>query len=228
MRNTFLFLILAFTALTSNASKVQGFSDNEDITVELSKNNYNRVFVANDTIVKTHFPKDTLRVQSDDNSVYLDLVSTEPFTVFFTTEAGHHFSLTVKPIDGLGQTIQLLPKTATVKAHQFEEKTPRDETVTKVIQAMMNNQTPLGYGVKSVFSSYRPFNKELTFKVSKQFIGQAYAGEIMTIYNRSNKPVTLDESWFKDNGTRAVAFSQNIIAPKGTQQIYVVKEQHHA
>jgi conjugal transfer pilus assembly protein TraK len=228
MRKAFLFLILVGMALTSNATKVQGFSDNEDITVELSKNNYNRIFVANDTIVKTHFPENTLRVQNDDNSVYVDLLSTEPFTVFFTTEAGHHFSLTVKPIDALGQTIQLLPKTATAKARQFEAKTPRDETITKVIQAMMNNQTPLGYGVKSTFSSYRPLNKELTFKISKQFVGEAYTGEVMTVYNRSNKPVSLDESWFKDSGTRAVALSQKIIAPKGTQQIYVVKEQSHA
>lgn len=229
MRKAFLVGLLACMALHVNATNVQRFADNDNLVIELSKTNYNRLFVADDLILKTHFPDQTLNIKNDpDGSVYIDLLSAEPFTVFVSTKAGHNFSLTVKPIDSLGQTVQFVPKTPTVKAALFEKKKPVDKTVTQLIQAMMNNHIPQGYGVKSQFTSYRNLNKELAFKLSKQFVGSAYVGDVMTIYNRSNKPITLDESWFKSSDTRAIALSKPAIAPKSYETIFVVKEVAHA
>jgi type-F conjugative transfer system secretin TraK len=229
MAKPFILLFLLGSLITANATTVRNFTDNETLTVELSKTNYNRLLVPDDKIHKVRCPEKTLAIDyAVDGSVYIDLLVTEPLTVFVTTKTGHNFSMTVKPVESLGQTIQFVPKTPTKQARHFEKKTPQDETVTKLIQAMMNNQTPQGYGVKSVFSSYRPVNKELTYKVTKQFIGEAYQGEILTIYNRTHKPVTLDESLFKNNDTRAFAVSQPIIAPKGSETIYLVKETGHA
>ncbi len=229
MRNAWNILFLLFVVLKTNAAVIQNFSDNDTITVELSSTNYNRLFVANDIISKVRVPEGTLVVEYDpEGSVYLDLLKTEPLTVFISTKGGHNVTMTIKPVESLGHTVQLTPKTATVQAREFEKKAPKEETVTKLIQAMMNNQMPIGYGVKSVFSSYRSFNKDLTFKVSKQFVGDAYLGEVLTIYNRSKTPVKLDEAWFKGEDTRAIALSKQIIAPKGSETIYVVKEATHA
>lgn len=229
MRKAVLVLMLFSVAFTSYAAKVQQFADNQNIEVQLSKLNYNRLFVANDVINKAHFSKDALSIEYEvDGSVFIDLLIAEPFTVFFSTEHGHHFSVTVNPIDELGQTVELIPNTPSVKAQKFEKKTAYEETVTKLIQAMMNNQIPAGYGVKSAFSMYKSFNQDLSLKVGKQYMGDAYVGEVVTIYNRSKVPVKLDEAWFKTKDTRAIALSQPIVAPKNSATLYVVKERAHA
>ena len=210
MRKAVLVLMLFSVAFTSYAAKVQQFADNQNIEVQLSKLNYNRLFVANDVIKKAHFSKDALSIEYEaDGSVFIDLLIAEPFTVFFSTEHGHHFSVTVNPIDELGQTVELIPNTPSVKAQKFEKKTAYEETVTKLIQAMMNNQIPAGYG-------------------GKQYMGDAYVGEVVTIYNRSKVPVKLDEAWFKTKDTRAIALSQSILAPKNSATLYMVKERAHA
>lgn len=229
MHKLFLGLTLLGSVLVTHAAHVQAFSDNENITVELSKLNYNRLFIPNDSIKKAHFAKDDLNIEYEaDGSVFVDLLKAEPFTVFFSTKHGHHFSVTVKPIEALGQTVQLMPKTATVTAHQFEKKSVYEETVTRLIQSMMNQQTPPGYGIKSVSSSYRAFNKELSVQTSKQYIGKAYLGDVITVYNRSKVPVKLDESWFKSPDTKAIALSNPIVAPKQKETLFVVREKTHA
>lgn len=227
MRNIFLYTLGLSVALGVNAA-TQSFSENENITLELSKSKYNRIFVANDVIKNAHFIKEDLELEYDpDGSVFVNLLTTEPITVFFKTKQGHHFSATVKSVDELGQTIELIPRTASVKARQFEHKSPYEETVTKLIQAMMNQQVPTGYGMKSVFSSYKPFNKALSMKVAKQYVGDAYIGEIVTVYNRSAQPVTLDETWFKTADTRAIALSGQTVAPKQSEMLFIVKEKAH-
>lgn len=227
MRNVFLFTLGLSVSLGVNAA-TQSFSENENITLELSKSKYNRIFVANDVIKKAHFIKEDLELEYDpDGSVFVNLLTTDPITVFFKTKQGHHFSVTVKSVDELGQTIELVPRTASVKARQFEHKSPYEETVTKLIQAMMNQQVPTGYGMKSVFSSYKPFNKALSIKVAKQYVGDAYIGEIVTVYNRSAQPVKLDETWFKTTDTRAIALSGQTVAPKQSETLFIVKEKAH-
>lgn len=229
MRKAFLVLTLLGATCLTHAANVQPFSDNENITVELSKLNYNRLFIANDSIKKATFPKDDLVIKYEtDGSVFIDIVNTEPFTVFLKTGNGHHFSMTVKPADMLGQTVQLVPKTPTIQARQFEKKSTYEEVVTHLIQAMMNHQTPPGYGVKSVASSYRVFNKDLSVQVAKQYIGDAYLGEIITVYNRSKTPVTLDEAWFKTNDTKAIALSNPTVAAKHSETLFIVREKAHA
>lgn len=229
MRKTVLFFIVLAITTLAEAANVKPFSDNDNITLELSQLNYNRLFIANDSIEKAYFTEGDLSIKYEaDGSAFIDLLKAEPFTVFFSTKQGHHFSATVKPIEALGQTVQLVPKTATVKARQFEEKSTYEDTVTHIIQAMMNHQTPPGFGVTSGFSSYKPFNKDLSLQVAKQYVGNGYVGEVIIVYNRSKTPVTLDESLFKTDDARAIALSHSIIAPKHKETLFVVREKAHA
>lgn len=229
MLKTSLLLLLLGSMAHVNAATTRHFSDNETLVVELSQSNYNRLLVSHDRILKVRCPKETLAVEyAPDGSVYLDLLLSEPLTVFVTTRAGHNFSMTVKPKDALGQTVEFIPQTPTKSVAKFENKNAQDETVTQLIQSMINNQAPKGYGVKSVFSSYRPINQFLSYKPSKQFIGKAYLGEVITVYNRSKTPIELNESLFKSKEMRAFSVSQSTIAPHGTETIYVVREKEHA
>ncbi len=224
-----LLLILLCSLAAAHATNQRPFNDNETLTVELSKTNYNRLLVSQDRIAKVRFPDKTLAVEyAPDGSVYMDLLIEEPLTVFVTTRAGHNFSMTVEPKDSLGKTVQFIPKTPTLKARKVEQKTTHDELVTQLIQAMVTNRVPEGYGVQSLSTSYRPINKELSYKLTKQIIGSSYTGEVLTVYNRSRTPLELNESLFKSKDMRAFSVSKTTIAPHGTETIYVVREKEHA
>lgn len=224
-----LVFILLCSLKVAHATNQRPFNDNETLTVELSKTNYNRLLVSQDRIAKVRYPDKTLAVEyAPDGSVYLDLLIEEPLTVFVTTRAGHNFSMTVKPKESLGQTVQFIAKSPTTKAHKVEQKTTHDALVTQLIQAMMTNHVPEGYGVKSFSSSYRPINQELSYRLTKQMVGASYIGEVLTVYNRSRTSLELNESLFKSNDMRAFSVSKTTIAPHGTETIYVVREKQHA
>ena len=65
-------------------------------------------------------------------------------------------------------------------------------------------------------------------KLQKQYIGESYVGEVVTIYNRSSNPIKIEEAWFKNKDTKAVALSQSIIGPKSYETLFIVKEKAHA
>lgn len=222
-------LALSCIALSVFAGNKQAFTENEDITLELSKYNYNRIFVTNDIIENVHFIKTDLDLEYDpDGSVFINLLSTEPQTLFFRTKQGHTFSATVKASDVLGQTFELIPKSFSAKARLVEHKSLYEETVTTLIQSMMNNQAPSGFGIKSPFATYKKLGPSLRTKLQKEYIGESYIGEVVTIYNRTSNPIKIEESWFKDKNTKAVALSQSIIGPKSYETLFIVKEKTHA
>lgn len=222
-------LALSCITLSGFAGNKQAFTENEDITLELSKYNYNRIFVTNDIIENVHFIKSDLDLEYDpDGSVFINLLSAEPQTLFFRTKQGHTFSATVKASDVLGQTFELTPKSFSAKARLVEHKSLYEETVTTLIQSMMNNQAPSGFGIKSPFAMYKKFSPSLGTKLQKQYIGESYIGEVVTIYNRSINPIKIEESWFKDKSTKAVALSQSIVGPKSYETLFIVKEKPHA
>lgn len=226
---TLLILLLGSLITAAQAANQRPFRDNETLTVELSKTNYNRLLVSEDRIEKVRYPQDTLAVEyAPDGSVYMDLLITEPLTVFVTTRAGHNFSMTVKPKESLGETVQFIPKSIPFKTHKVEQKTSNDERVTQLIQAMVTNHIPEGYGVKSIHSSYRPMNNELSYQLSKQLIGAAYTGEVLKVYNRSKTPIELNESLFKSSNLRAFSVSKSTVAPHDSETVYVVREKEHA
>ena len=78
------------------------------------------------------------------------------------------------------------------------------------------------------FTAVYGLNPSLRTKLQKQYIGEFYVGEVVTIYNRSSNPIKIEESWFKNKDTKAVALSQSIIGPKSYETLFIVKEKAHA
>jgi len=205
------------------------FTDNGNVEVALSKSNYNRILVTNDVIERGYFPAKTLAFKTvKDGSAYLDILKDEAVTLFIETKGGHHFSLTVTPIDTLGQTIVLTPKNANkVRAAKFEKKLPYEETITKLIHAAMRGKVPSGYGVTKGFHDARTFHKNLSLITKRQLVGNEYVVDVIKINNNSAKAQPLYESWFSGNGVKAVSFSQPQLPPKKSALMYVVRESRH-
>jgi len=108
MRKCFVLLLCAMHA---HATTTQVFRENADVAVNLSHANYNRLVVRDDKITKAHFPEGSMVVKSEnDGSLYVMAALQEPFTLFLTTEKGHHFSATVSSEKTLGKTVEFIPQ----------------------------------------------------------------------------------------------------------------------
>ena len=223
-------LCLLLTAASAQALTTQAFRDNTDITVALSDSNYNRLVVKGDKITQAHFPEGRMAIRNEeDGSLYVMLGSHEPFTLFLTTESGHHFSATVNAESSLGKTIEFVPQTA-VTAHLAEVKAtpnqsakpPMGDAIAHLMTSMISKDKPAGFDEKHHYGRVIRLQQGLmlTPKIT-------WHGEVMEIYNGGKLPLDLSEAWFADNDVKAVSLSATTLAPKQTALVYRVLERAH-
>lgn len=164
---------ISFTVLTCLltglvfASRVM-ISDNTDTALTLSQSNYNRIFIENDRIAEAVFPEKAMGTQRDetDGSLYVMPSSSDPFTLFLSTEGGRHFSVTVQGEEALGKTFELVPPatpktpaTAAPKKPQSQNKKPKpqedvnSEIPYELIIHMSNNEPMQGFQIKKQYST---------------------------------------------------------------------------
>ena len=223
-------LLCALSLISFNALALTSMSFKEDETLELnlSKNEYNRVYVLNDKIKGAHFSDKNLSIQNEpDGSVYIDMLQDLSATIFFDTQKGHHFALTIKPEDSLGKTVKLIAKPAITPAKTAAKDTKYEQVMARIVRAMQTDTVPEGYTHKKLHSRYQNLGGGLRKKQRKALIGDSFIGEVIEVYNGSRKSIQLDEKWFANIDTKAVSLSQNALAPKHSTLVYVVKESAH-
>lgn len=227
-----LLLSTSLHALTS-----QSFRDNTDVTVLLSDSNYNRLVVKGDKITQAHFPEGSLGIKNEeDGSLYVMLASQTPFTLFLTTESGHHFSATVSGEPSLGKTIEFVPQSiAPVKT--YARTTPPTPTtsptppyanaISSLMTNMMTNQTPHGFEVKNHYGRVIRLQQGMMLTPKRTYKGLELQGEVMELYNANKVALDIQEAWFADAGVKAVSLSSTTLAPKQKALVYRVSEQAH-
>lgn len=209
---------------------------NGDAAVTLSQNNYNRILVKNDKIIEAVFPPHAMAIKRDeqDGSVYILLAAEHAFTLFLTTEAGRHFSLTLNYEAGLGKTIELVPEHANPKITTSTSKpTPKFvPAATALANTMATFISHMEHGVKLPGITVKPqasraiHLKGLTLLPKTLWQEGALQGEIVTVYNNSSKPINLAESWFASRDIKAIKLSQHFLAPHKTAMLYRVGARH--
>ena len=228
-------LCLLLTAASAQALTTQAFRDNTDITVALSDSNYNRLVVKGDKITQAHFPEGRMAIRNEeDGSLYVMLGSHEPFTLFLTTESGHHFSATVNAESSLGKTIEFVPQTA-VTAHLAEVKAtpnqsakpPMGDAIAHLMTSMISKDKPAGFDEKHHYGRVIRLQQGLRLTPKITWQGLQLNGEVMEIYNGGKLPLDLSEAWFADNDVKAVSLSATTLAPKQTALVYRVLERAH-
>lgn len=222
-----IFLLLSNMASGSTALAVK---DNTDVALTLSQNNYNRLVIRQDKIVEAVFPENAMAIQRDeqDGSAYVRLATTNPFTLFLTTKAGHHFSVTLTGEDSLGKTIELIPeapKNMVAKAKQ-PRKTFKDNPALVLIQRMQTHEKSPDMTIRRVFGKAYRSGNGLSLLPKEVWEGQGVTGEILEIYNGGNKALTLSPSEFASEGVKAIALSAESILPKGRALLYRVGVSH--
>ncbi len=226
-----LFTMLLSPTLMAQIS--QPIKNDTDVSLTLSQSNYNRLKVKDDKIAEAVFPEGAMAIKRDeqDGSAYIMLATPNPFTLFVTTEAGRHFSVTLHGEESLGKTIELIPTTA---AHLASQTKPVNKTLpnqeaqhlVSFIQHMETQQSLPGVTVKQVRQLER-WQKGLVLTRRENWLGGQYMGEVIELYNGGNAPLELEESWFNKTDTQALKLSQKQLLPKQTAMLYRVTGTHH-
>ena len=227
--------LLSTLAIGANSIPVK---DNSDIALTLSQGNYNRLVVKNDKIMEAVFPPNAMAIKRDeqDGSVYVMLSAANPFTLFLTTEAGRHFSVTLNGEESLGKTIELVPSSPVVTASKVnpikaQPKTITQEAVPEAILAMLNHmeqKKPFAdVSVKRQFGKVERWAKGLTLLPKESWDGKLLKGETIELYNGGKESLDLAQEWFAKEGTLAIKFSQPSIKPGEKAMLYRVEASRH-
>lgn len=222
--------ILAGTSMAIFAGSLP-VKDNGDVSLTLSQGNYNRIVVKNDKIMEAIFPPNAMAIKRDeqDGSVYVMLSAQNQFTLFLSTEAGRHFSVTINSEASLGKTIELVPQQLIpVKPTSKKSEVPEvSETIVQMLESMKQHQ-PLGdVVVKRQFGTLQHWSKGLVLKPKESWNGKALQGESIELYNGGKERLQLSEAWFATDNTLAIAFSKPTIAPKEHAMLYRVLDVYH-
>jgi conjugal transfer pilus assembly protein TraK len=225
---------LVFMTLSANALSMQSFKDNTDVALTLSDTNYNRLVVRGDKITKAHFPEGALGIKNEeDGSLYVMTASASPFTLFLTTESGHHFSATITSESALGKTIEFVPQTIIASAKpithapNITDAPPYANEISSLMTQMIGRQKARGFDIKHHFGRVTRLQQGLRLMPKFTYNGVALRGEIMELYNGSKLPLDIQESWFADEHVKAVSLSTATLAPKQKAIVYRISEQAH-
>lgn len=215
-----------------HAGTVQSFRDNEDISIMLSDTNYNRLVVREDKIIQAYFPESAMGVKNEsDGSLYLISTQKEPFTLFLSTEHGHHFSATVNTESSFGKTIELVPKTLSIAKKQvtsISTSKPVDAAAVEMLMSHLVKKAAMkGFNIKHHYGRAIRLKQGLVLLPRLTYVGRGISGEVTEIYNGGRLSLDLDESLFMSTGVKAVSLSQRTLPPKQKAYVYRILGIHH-
>ena len=201
-------------------------ADNQQVVVSLSQANINRLFVKGDKIVAINAPSGALSAQQEaTGSAYLTLQSPQSFTAFVSTEQGHHFSLLIIPKSEPGQTVALLPTSATHKTQAWEKNSDYQQLLMTLIKSALNHQVPAGYGDQAITpypdNHYR-FGQTLNVVPQHRYQGSALAVMVYQAQNITDQSITLSPNTLYTTGVRALALERQTLAPHQTGRVIEV------
>ncbi len=222
-------LTLSLLSISSFALSTHPFKDNTDIPIHLSDTNYNRLVVRGDKIKAVHFPEGAMLVRNDDEgSLYAIVSQHEPFTLFLSTELGHHFSATVHAESDLGKTLEFVSATPTQSFLQKNEAgSVQNPAISNLMTHMISREKASGFEMKRHFNQVIRLQNGIVLMPKLSYIGTQLSGEVTEIYNRGSEPLHLNESLFQSQGLKVISFTKKILNPKEKGLIYRVEEATH-
>lgn len=238
MRRLVLGCALAMLSQSTCLAQSISVKDNSDFSLTLSQGNYNRVFIRGDEIWDFAYPPGAMGLKRDkgDGSIYLMPATSNPFTLFLTTKAGLHFTVTVNGEESLGKTIEFIPQQVGVAKNAInkaQNNTPTlaQEVIPEAILAMlthMEQQKPFAdVSVSRQFGKVERWSKGLTLLPKESWDGKRLKGETIELYNGGKEPLQLAQEWFAKEGTLAIKFSKPVINPKERAMLYRVQGINH-
>lgn len=220
-------------ALSSHAQGlvIKTFKNNDELNIELSATNQNRLMVSHDKILKAAFPDGAMTYQYDetDGSMYVHPDISSPFTLFLTTKKGRHFSLTVNPVDSLGKTIafQTYQPVITHKHKKTIQEAPFKKEALEMVKYMEQDIKMPGVKISRIHKRLVNLKNGLSLIKKEIWQGQELKGELIEVYNRSKQEIKINPAWFADKNVKAMKLSQDVLPPKQAVSLYRIEEMAH-
>ena len=224
-------LLLSMLLICSHASALQIKSvvDNETTAAKVSSSDVTRIFVQGDRIKSLCGVKGAYTRENDEGNgeVYIQptpAYQERAFTILVDTEEGRHFTLLLTPVSVPSDTLMLIPKgVAKLKAEHFEQSSPYETTISRLMRAMVNAEVPEGYAVTQVNNPKLYLLGNIAkVQLKTVYQGLNLRGEIFEITNTKSCPITLDEREFYKTGAVAISLQAITIAPHLHVNLYRV------
>ena len=195
-------------------------NNNQTVVVQLSNSDPNRLFVKNDKINSANCLQGFCGVSYDPSGgVYLTLGEAARYSsglsIFLSTESGQHFTVIGMPVRTVGKTVEFsISGGSSVKAREFEKKTPYQEMLVQIITAMINYREgePLSdaWTVTDIPNdqSIEPDQKGLLIQPIQIFTGGLFQGVVYSVKNATDEFVRLTTKQFYQRSMVAGALSQ--------------------
>lgn len=225
------------TDSVNNNPDQYNFQNNQTVTVKLSTDDANRIFVQGDKVKDIGCMKGfCVSKEFDNGDAIIKLgdaarFAQSGFTVFVSTQGGRQFAMQVIPQSIPGKTVEFTPLSGAPLTIKHDEKNaPYQESLINLIKAMMKyDQTGKvvdGYGVADIPNAKsESFNGDLIIFPIRLFQGDQLMGVVYEIKNDGKKEKTINGAAFYKHKMRAIAVSKETLKAGETTRIYEVVSQ---
>jgi len=198
-------------------------SNNQEASITLGSDDYNRVFVQGSRILQVRGDANAYSIETDNvfGQVYIKPNNLKPFEIYVTTETGQTYALSVHVISGKRQDVGL--DTERTKAAMFESNTPYQQALVTLLRAMGNGEPLDGFNVIHVKGNAVSLGNVATMTKVGAYEGDSLMGEIYTLQNLSSQTLTIKPEQLYRDKTAAVAMQSESIAPKSSVRVFIVQ-----
>jgi len=216
-------LLILFLVLPASAFGVQNISINETqpIRVVVSQNDINLLSIKNDRIESLALPSSVIVEKNNKNgTAYIRFKSSTPIKGFLTTELGSKYQLEFVPSNISSETIVLVtPGVKPVDAVAAREYT---QSLAALLRAMYNEAEIDGYARTITDKCVTINNMKLDLETI--YLGATIEGQVLSVKNTNDKPITLKEIDFYDTNVRCVAIVDKNLDAGARTQIFIMRD----
>ena len=224
--------LIALMPTAVAADQFRMAADNARIDCQASKKELTRISLVGDQFasvskVSTGVPYNDFSVVNEPvrGDIYLsvpDAYAAHSINFFATSKKGYvyKFVCEVAPVEAQ-QIFITNPALAQNQARAWEEQTPIETTVVRLIRAMATSATIDGYELRQ--PNNLPVNVAgLSVRLVAEYRGAALVGKALRIENRTNATIVLREADLAPQGTLAVTIAKPELAPGEATSAWLV------
>jgi conjugal transfer pilus assembly protein TraK len=226
-----LFIIIFALGFVQNsfALQVKSVTENGEVSAIVASQDLTRIAIDHDRIARVRGLEGAYELKQDavQGALFIRPTSdyqTKPFTLFIATEKNHNYVLHLTPKEQWGDTILLKHKTIPKPYARSKHNVSSTRVLTHFMRQLISGHTPPHYSMRDFTHTRRyAVNNELTVKPIRMYSGKYLRGYVYQITNHSQNIITLSEAGFYQDGDKAIALSQLIVAPGGQVILYKVR-----
>jgi conjugal transfer pilus assembly protein TraK len=226
-----LFIIIFAIGFMQNsfALQVKSITENGEVSAIVASQDLTRIAIDHDRIARVRGLEGAYELKQDavQGALFIRPTSnyqTKPFTLFIATEKNHNYVLHLTPKEQWGDTILLKHKTSRKPNARLKNSLHTTKVLTHLMAHLIAGRPPHQVAIRD-FTYAKPYalNNELTVKPLRMYSGKYLRGYVYQITNHSQNIITFSEAGFYQEGDKAIALSQLIVAPGGQVILYKVR-----